>query len=151
MIITFEDVRTSRLLGVDVGVRRIGLAISDPSRTLARPLQTVAVSEAADAVERVAAIAAALADEEDGLGAIVVGMPRRLDGSRSDATSRVEAFIEALRHRTPLPIDVEDERLSSREAESRLAIRLRDWRRRKPQLDAAAAAVILQDYLDRSR
>ena len=53
--------------------------------------------------------------------------------------------------RSTLPVDTEDERLSSREAEARLAVTERDWRKRKAQLDAAAAAVILQDYLDRGR
>jgi putative Holliday junction resolvase len=60
----------------------------------------------------------------------------------------VHAFVEALRLRVTLPIVLWDERLSSREAESRLAERYRDWRARKPLLDAAAAAIILQEYLD---
>jgi putative transcription antitermination factor YqgF len=64
----------------------------------------------------------------------------------------VAAFIEALRQKTAgVTIATEDERLTSREAESRLAVRERDWRRRKQKLDAAAAAIILQDYLDRER
>ena len=140
-----------RVLGVDVGARRVGLAISDPSRTLARPLETIVVSGDADAVERVADAIARLAGEDDGLGAVVVGMPASLDGTRNDASARVAAFVAALKRRVALPVATEDERLSSREAESRLAIRERDWRKRKERLDAAAAAVILQDYLDRSR
>ena len=140
-----------RVLGVDVGSRRVGLAISDATRTLARPLTTLTVSSAADAVARVAETIATLAAEDDGLSMVVVGMPAHLDGSASDASLRVRAFIDALATRTALPIATEDERLSSREAESRLALRERDWRKRKAQLDAAAAAVILQDYLDRSR
>ena len=75
-------------------------------------------------------------------------MPARLDGTPTNATPRVVAFIAALRARTTLPIVTEDERLTSREAESRLAVHERDWRKRKAQLDAAAAAIILQDYLD---
>jgi putative Holliday junction resolvase len=63
-------------------------------------------------------------------------------------TARVEAFAEALGRRAGLPVALHDERLSSREAESRLALRERDWRARRERLDAAAAAVILQDYLD---
>ena len=86
-----------------------------------------------------------------GLAAIVVGLPAKLDGSPSEQTSRVAAFVEALAARTSLPIVRMDERLTSREAESRLALHERDWRRRKARLDAAAAAVILQDYLDRKR
>lgn len=140
-----------RVLGVDVGSRRVGLAISDATRTLARPLTTLHVSSAADAVARVAEMITTLAAEDDGLSMVVVGMPAHLDGSASDTSMRVRAFIAALTTRTAVPIATEDERLSSREAESRLARRERDWRKRKAQLDAAAAAVILQDYLDRSR
>ncbi len=140
-----------RVLGVDVGARRVGLAISDPSRTLARPLTTVRVGGEQDAVERVAATIAQLAAEDDGLDAVVIGRPASLNGTPNEATARVDAFITALKRLVALPIATEDERLSSREAESRLAERERDWRKRKERLDAAAAAVILQDYLDRSR
>ena len=138
------------MLAVDVGMRRVGLAISDVSRTLARPLETIAVTSDADAVERVARRILELADEDGGLATIVVGMPSHLDGTPSPQTSRVAAFISRLKARTSLTVDTEDERLSSREAESRLAVRERDWRERKKKLDAAAAAVILQDYLDRA-
>jgi putative Holliday junction resolvase len=140
-----------RILGVDVGTRRVGLAISDASRTLARPLTTLPVRSAAEAVDRVAGAIAELAAEEDGVSAVVVGLPLRLDGSPTDATPRVAAFVGALKARTSVPVVTEDERLSSIEAESRLAIGERDWRKRKAKLDAAAAAVILQDYLDREQ
>ena len=142
---------SGRVLGVDVGDRRVGLAISDASRTLARPLTTVTVTNAADAVERVARTVATLAQDEDGLETIVVGLPARLDGSPTDATPRVQAFIDALRVRTTVRIVTEGECLTSREAESRLALNQRDWRKRKETLDAAAAAIILQDYLDRPK
>ena len=137
-----------RILALDVGRRRVGLAISDPSGTLARPHSTVQVSEA-DAVDLVAREVLRLAAEDDGVGRVVVGLPRRLDGSASAESAAVERFIAALRSRIPIDVVTEDERLSSREAESRLAVRERDWKKRKAQLDAAAAAVILQDYLDR--
>jgi putative Holliday junction resolvase len=140
-----------RVLGVDVGARRVGLAVSDPSRTLARPLATLKVEGAADAVERVMDAIATLRAEDDGLDIVVVGMPARLDGSPTAETARVLEFVEALKLRTPLMITTEGERLTSREAESRLAVRERDWRKRKDKLDAAAAAIILQDYLDRGR
>ncbi len=140
-----------RVLAVDVGARRVGLAISDATATLARPLETITVANDADAVERVVRRVADLAGEDDGLAMIVVGMPTRLDGSPTDATPRVMAFVAALQSKTLLPIVTEGEQLSSREAESRLALRERDWRKRKAKLDAAAAAVILQDYLDRPR
>ena len=99
--------------------------------------------------QEIARLSAELDHDDDALAEIVVGAPTRLDGSASDQTSRVDAFVEALRARTTLPIVREDERLTSREAESRLAVGERDWRRRKARLDAAAAAIILQDYLDR--
>ena len=140
-----------RVLGIDLGRRRIGLAISDPSATLARPLLTLTIdaNDARQSVDRIAREIERLAAEEDGLAAIVVGVPARLDGSPTEETAHATAVIEALRGRTPLPIVAEDERLTSREAESRLAVRERDWKKRKAQLDAASAAVILQDYLDR--
>jgi putative Holliday junction resolvase len=138
-----------RVLAIDVGHRRVGLAISDPTRTLARPLATLTVN-ADDAIDRVAHEIAQLAADEDGVSEIVIGMPVRLDGSPGDQTAHVTAFVAALRTRTTIPIRVADERLTSREAESRLAVNERDWRKRKKILDAAAAAVFLQDYLDHS-
>jgi putative Holliday junction resolvase len=140
-----------RALGIDVGERRIGLAISDRSRTLARPLTTLIVSGAGDAIAKVAREVERLAGEEDGLEVVVVGVPMKLDGSPTENTSRVEAFLEALSEQTQVSIQRADERLTSREAESRLAIGEPDWRRRKRKLDAAAAAIILQDFLDRQR
>ncbi len=137
-----------RALGVDVGGRRIGLAISDASGVLARPLDVIEASGSAQLVRVVEAVRQVSA-EEDGLDLVVVGLPRRLDGTPNDQTAVVTAFVEALRARIPQPVVLQDERLSSVEAESRLALRDRDWRSRKKKLDAAAAAVILQDYLDR--
>ena len=137
-----------RAMGIDVGERRIGLAISDATRTLARPLKTLEIAGAEDGLRRVVAEITRLADEDDSLSTIVVGLPVRLDGSPNEQTSRVTAFVSTLRQTTSVPIVTVDERLSSVEAESRIAIGTRDWRKRKQTLDAAAAAVILQDYLD---
>ena len=140
----------SRVLGIDVGKRRVGLAISDVTQTLARPLDTIMVNGLHDAVESVAVAVERLSSEEDGLGLLIVGVPVRLDGSPNDQTADVASFMDALATRTRLPVVGVDERLTSREAEARLAVGERDWRRRKAKLDAAAAAVILQDYLDRT-
>lgn len=138
-----------RIVGLDVGERRIGVAVSDVSGTLARPLTVLRLPGLdADAVQVVADEIGRLAKEEDGVASIVVGLPRRLDGTPTDMTPRVERFARQLEARTALPVALQDERLSSREAESRLALREKDWRVRKQRLDAAAAAVILQDYLD---
>ena len=139
-----------RILAIDVGARRVGLAISDASRTLARPLETIIVTSEANAVERVARRIEQLDGEDEGIATIVVGLPSRLDGTPTPQTARVNAFIALLKARTQLPIATEDERLTSREAESRLALREKNWRKRKAQLDAASAAVFLQDYLDRT-
>jgi putative Holliday junction resolvase len=141
---------TGRILAVDVGARRVGLAISDASRTLARPLETIAVTSEADAVERVARRIEQLDREDEGIATIVVGLPSSLDGTPTPQTAQVRAFIARLSARTTLPIATEDERLTSREAESRLAVREKDWRKRKTQIDAVAASVFLQDYLDRT-
>jgi putative Holliday junction resolvase len=140
-----------RVLAVDVGERRIGLAISDVSGTLARPLLTLMVRNAGDGVNQVAAEIARLKEEDDGLSTVVVGLPVRLDGTPNAQTPRVAAFVDALKARTLVPILTADERLTSREAESLLAERVRDWRQRKARLDAVAAAVILQDYLEAHR
>ena len=88
------------------------------------------------------------AAEKASVAAIVVGLPKRLDGSETDLTTHVRRMVDRLRPLVRIPIELQDERLSSQEAESRLALRERDWRARKARLDAASAAVILQDYLD---
>lgn len=138
-----------RIVGLDIGQRRIGVAISDATATLARPVGVLArAGSDADAVRMVANEIARLAAEEDGVTSVVVGLPKRLDGTASEMTPRVQAFAEQLRAASGLPVLLQDERLSSREAESRLALREKDWRARKKKLDAAAAAIILQDYLD---
>jgi putative holliday junction resolvase len=138
-----------RIVGLDIGQRRIGVAISDATATLARPVGVLARDGSdADALRLVADEIARLASEEDGVGTIVVGLPRRLDGSANEMTPRVHAFAEQLRAASGLPVVLQDERLSSHEAESRLALREKDWRAHKKKLDAAAAAIILQDYLD---
>jgi putative Holliday junction resolvase len=138
-----------RVAGLDVGERRIGVAVSDLTGTLARPVGVLQTSGLdGDAVERAVTELARLAAEEDGLAELVVGLPRRLDGSPNDMTPRVQAFAAALGARIGMPVILQDERLTSLEAESRLALREKDWRARKKQIDAAAAAIILQDYLD---
>lgn len=141
-----------RVLGIDYGARRIGLALSDATGTLASPWRLIerpaSDSETLAIIER--EIARLVADD-DGLEAVVVGWPRRLDGSATHLTPLVEALARALEQRVPVPVILQDERLSSHEAEARLAVRERDWRRRKAKLDAASAAIVLQDYLDHRR
>lgn len=139
----------ARIVGLDVGERRIGVAVSDATRTLARPLNVLQTTGLdGNALEVVVTAIERLSAEEDGLAAIVVGLPRRLDGTPNAMTPRIERFAARLRARTALPVLFEDERLSSHEAESRLMAREPGWRARKARLDAAAAAIILQEYLD---
>lgn len=137
------------MLGIDYGAKRIGLALSDATATLASPWRLVQrpPSEAQTLRLMVGEIQT-LAADDDGLEAVVVGWPRRLDGSPTHQTPLVQAFASALKTQIDIPVVLQDERLSSHEAESLLARRETDWRKRKAKLDAAAAAVILQDYLD---
>ena len=139
-----------RALGIDYGRRRIGLALSDATGLLARPWKTIATP--AGGPSRVAATVAAeiarLEPEDDGLSAVAIGYPRKLNGEPNEQTATVEIFAALLRPLVSVPVVLQDERLSSREAESLLARSEKDWRKRKVHLDAASAAVILQDYLD---
>jgi len=143
-----------RALGIDYGERRIGLALSDPTGLLASPWKTLANDANLDrAAARIVSEVMALDQDAERVGIIVIGLPRRLNGDDNDQTGRVRALAERLADRVALPIALQDERLTSHEADELLAGRgERDWRKRKQQLDAMAAALILQDYLDgRSR
>ncbi len=136
------------MVGLDVGERRIGVAMSDAGAMLASPATTLHVTGlGAPALDAVIAAITRLAGD-DPVEGIVVGLPRRLDGSATTMTQAVQRFAETLRARTGLPVHLQDERLTSREAESRLAVREKNWRARKLRIDAAAAAIVLQDYLD---
>ena len=138
-----------RALGIDYGERRIGLALSDATGLLASPWKTIANDgNLGAAAKRLGAEIATLANESDGLGAIVVGLPRRLSGVDNDQTARVRKFAALLADEVVTPITLQDERLTSHDADEILAQRERDWRKRKTQLDAMAAALILQDFLD---
>ena len=140
-----------RLVGLDLGERRIGLAVSDASATLARPLRTIQRDRSDEAAARLVLAAIDALHAEDEVGCVVVGLPAHLDGTASEQTRRVRTMVDLLAARLSMPIALQDERLSSHEAEERLALRERDWRKRKAKLDAASAAVILQDYLDRQK
>jgi putative holliday junction resolvase len=100
------------------------------------------------AARAIAAEVASLAGADEMVSVIVIGHPRRLDGRPNQQTPVVEEIAAALRRLVDVPVVLQDERLTSREAESLLARTERDWRKRKVHLDAMAAAVILQDYLD---
>jgi putative holliday junction resolvase len=126
-----------RILGVDHGTKRIGLAISDETGTVAQPFGYV--SSIADVLR---------AATERGAGKVVVGVPRRLDGTVSEQTERTLAFIESLKRATKLPVVNWDERLTSKQAERALIegnVRRKD---RRGKIDQLAAQLMLQSYLD---
>jgi putative Holliday junction resolvase len=139
-----------RVLGIDYGRKRIGLALSDATGMLARPWKAIAArpriqGSAEDIVREIEG----LRRDAEPVGAVVIGLPRRLSGEPNEQTALVLDLAAQLRERLgETRVVLQDERLSSREAESVLARREKDWRKRKAALDAAAAAVILQDYLD---
>jgi putative Holliday junction resolvase len=135
-----------RLLALDLGEARIGVALSDESETLASGLPTIrSVGPRKDAQAVVALV------RQHGAGEVVVGMPYRLDGSVGPQGEKVAAFAERLRRSLKVPVVLRDERLTSVEADERLAaagIRRRD---RREKIDRAAAALLLQEYLDERR
>jgi len=138
-----------RAFGIDYGERRIGLALSDVTGLLASPWKTIRNDgNVGAAAQRLAIEVNALIAEPDGLAVIVIGLPRRLSGEPNEQTARVQKLAQLLREEVSLPIELQDERLTSHAADELLAHRERDWRKRKKALDAMAAALILQDYLD---
>jgi len=138
-----------RALGIDYGERRIGLALSDATGLLASPWKQVPNdANLGVAARRLADEVKQLQAQDDGLAAVVIGLPRRLNGEANDQTVRVEKFARLLAQEIALPVTLQDERLKSHEADERLAQREHDWRKRKTQVDAMAAAVILQEFLD---
>lgn len=139
-----------RFVGIDYGNRRVGLAISDATAMLARPWQVVTTDEPdpQNSAAMIADFMPRLVNDEDGLDGIVVGLPLRLDGSENAQTANARLFGEAIEVITGLPVVFQDERLTSVEAEAQLAEREKDWKKRKLEIDAVAAAIMLQDFLD---
>ena len=140
-----------RYLGVDIGKKRIGLAVSDASAVVARPWRMLPAGHSPRvSADRVVAVLGELDDplDQSGVGVIVVGLPRRLDGSDTDMTAPAREMAAALHTLTGLEVHLQDERLTSHEAEQLLTEREPDWRQRKLLIDAASAAIILQDYLN---
>jgi len=136
-----------RVLALDVGERRVGIAISDPLGVLARPLQALTRGSRE---EDFAAIAGLVAEHEVGL--VVVGRPLSLDGTEGPQARRVAGYAESLAERLSVRVVSWDERYSTAEAESILLQNRkkkdRQRARKNGELDALAAAVILQSYLD---
>ncbi len=132
-----------RILALDHGTKRIGVAVSDETKTIALPLEYIPAEPFADFLERLKHI---LLEKE--VDFILIGMPRNMDGSYGPATQKVEVFIAALKSAIPIPIKTWDERLTSTMA-NRVLVQGNVRRdKRKEKVDAMAAAILLQSYLD---
>lgn len=132
-----------RIIGVDYGERRMGLAISDPLGMFAMPLRTVKVVALRNACNE---LIDAVAEVDAGL--IVVGMPFNMNGTKGEMAEKVDAFIRILREKTDIPIEIVDERLSSQLVEKVLISSDMRRNKRKQVIDKLAAQVILQSYMD---
>jgi putative Holliday junction resolvase len=141
-------VRPGRVLGIDAGERRVGVALSDELRLLASPLIVL------DRGRGLAPVLDALAEvaRTEGVAHMVVGLPLNADGTQGRQARRAQDFARVAERVVGVPVEMWDERLSSKEAEEIARAQGRNMRRlrERGQLDAIAAAVILQDYLDHS-
>jgi putative Holliday junction resolvase len=132
-----------RILAIDHGTRRIGIAISDELKTIAQPLEFIPAEPFDAVVARLQEIIA-----EKSVELILVGMPRNMDGSYGPAAEKVGRFVAALKEQVAVPIRTWDERLTTAQANRFLIaadVRRRD---RKEKVDKTAAAILLQSYLD---
>jgi putative pre-16S rRNA nuclease len=143
------DSRAGRVLAIDYGRRRLGLAVSDPLRLTARPLTTWSRSNRRHDLARLRRLC-----REQEISLVVVGWPLQLGGTPGEMASEASRFAERLRADLGLPVELFDERLSSWEAEQALAQaaprKSRSRNRKRNSLDELAAAVILRDYLNRT-
>lgn len=137
-----------RVLGIDFGERRIGLALSDPTRTIASPLETLTRR----AGKRMPLTRLEEIARRHDVGRLVVGLPLDLQGDETPWCAEIRAAADELARRLEVPVDYVDERLTSVRAERAVrAVGLRkSQREEKGRIDAAAAQLILQSWLDRS-
>ena len=134
-----------RILGLDVGSVRVGVALSDPLGLTAQPLEVID-RRGGDPFARVVELV-----EKHGVQRIVVGKPLRLDGTAGRAVQSTEEFVQELRRRVNIPVEMWDERLSTAEAERIMIDNGVSRNRRRKSIDRIAAALILQSYLDAGR
>lgn len=132
-----------RLLGVDHGDRRIGLALSDPIPMIASPLKTLTVVDAQDAVDAILAIV----DEYD-VVLVVVGLPIGMKGQETAQTKHVKKFADTLKN-NGLNVTLQDERLTSISAKKSILQLQKKTNRNKGLVDQTAAAILLQQYIDK--
>lgn len=132
-----------RILALDHGTRRIGVAVSDELKIIAQPLEYIPAEPFANFVKRLKEI---LRDKEVEL--ILIGMPRNMDGSYGPAAQKVQEFIAALKHEIPVPLKALDERLTTVQAQRSLLQANVRRSQRKEKVDKTAAAILLQSHLD---
>lgn len=132
-----------RILALDHGTKRIGVAVSDLTRTIATPLEFIPAEPFARFLERLKAL---LREREIEL--VLVGMPRNMDGSYGPAAQKVREFVAVLKEALTVPIEVWDERLTSVMANRALIEGGVRRQKRKQKVDGMAAAILLQSYLD---
>jgi putative holliday junction resolvase len=139
---------TGRLLAIDLGEVRVGLALSDPGQVVASPAETLQVPRDADGPTVDALVKAVARHEAAGL---VIGLPRRLDGGEDAPARRARWFADRLRARTGLPVALRDERFTTVEAERVLLDADVSRAGRKDSIDRVAASVMLQGVLESQR
>jgi len=135
-----------RVLAVDPGTKRVGVAVSDPSGTIAQPLATVEAEPQSTLVERLVELA-----RGQEAGRIVVGLPRRMDGSYGPEAKAAQELADALRKASRLPVELADERLTTVAAERSMIEGGARRARRRAAIDRVAATLLLQSHLDRKR
>jgi putative Holliday junction resolvase len=135
-----------RFLGLDIGTKRIGIALSDELGMIAQGLPTVLSTTPKNDIQKVLEIAGQYNVEK-----IVVGLPKNMDGTLGKSAEQVLTFIEAMKKKTTIPIDVWDERLSTVAVNRTLISADVSRRRRKDVVDKLAAVYILQGFLDSQR
>ena len=132
-----------RILGIDPGEKRIGLALSDPLGITAQGLPTLRVTSPVNAVRQIAVIAG-----QSEVSTIIIGLPLNMDGTEGEQARRAYRLGARLKEMLQLPVLFRDERLTSRQAERVLLEGNLSRKRRKKEIDRIAAQIILQSYLD---
>lgn len=132
-----------RILALDHGTVRIGVAVSDELKMIATPLEFIPAEPFAEFLERLKTLI-----REKQVEGIVVGMPRNMDGSYGPAALKVQEFVATLRNAIAVPIKTVDERLTSVQAQKFLRQAGHNTRQQKGRVDQTAAAIILQTHLD---
>ncbi|NLF84014.1 MAG: Holliday junction resolvase RuvX [Candidatus Gastranaerophilales bacterium] len=135
-----------RILGLDIGTKRIGIAISDPLQITAQPMKAILRKPDKASAEEIKKIC-----EENNVQLIVAGLPKNMDGSVGFQAEDVLSYIEVLKNHIPVNIELEDERLTSKIAEKTLIEMGKKPSRKKELVDISSAILILQQYLNRRR